>query len=117
MNEFILILLCLFGSIGLVQSIAWLAGLWKKPAAPPTGYHVLSLYNDPAQIEIRLRQELARLRWQGGMSPVVLLADMGLGEECLDVCDRLIQENPGLLRCEAARLGEVIQDLDELQRG
>lgn len=115
MNEFVLILLSLFGSIGLVQCIAWVADLCRKPS-PPRGYHVIPLYDGPAGIEAQLRQDLARLRWWGDNGRIVLLVDMGLGEESLAVCDRFLRQNPGLICCRPGRLDEALRDLEQLQR-
>ena len=115
MNEFAWVALCLFGAIGFVQCLSWLLSMRMPRRGGVRGYHVVPLYDNPAVIEQRLRGALARLRWTSGMQ-VVLLADMGLGRECLAVCDRFLRQNPGLLLCRTEELENAIRDLDGMQR-
>lgn len=111
MNEFVWLALCLFSAIGLVQCVSWLVSLRARPGGATCGCHVVPLYDNPAQIEQRLRGALSRLQWAGG-NQTVLLADMGLSGESLAVCDRFIRQNPGLMLCRADELGVAIRDLE-----
>lgn len=114
MNEFVWLALCLFGAIGFVQCIGWLSSVRRRSGGAVRGYHIVTLYDNPAQIEQKLRGALSRLHWSGTCQ-TVLLADMGLGKESRAVCDKFIRQNPGLLLCRADALEEAIRDLDQLQ--
>lgn len=114
MNEFLWIMLGLFGCIGIVQCVGGLMTLRKRPKDLRPGYYVLLLYDDPARIEARLRYELARLSWNITAERVLLLVDTGLGEESAAVCDRFVRENPGLFYCTSMSLVDTLRNLDQL---
>lgn len=115
MNAFFWILTCLFTSIGIVQCLGWLICLRRRPKGLRRGYYVIPLYDNPATLEAQLRYGLSQVHWGSGGGEIVLLADMGLGEESLALCETLLKESPGLYRCPADTLSGVIRDLDQLQ--
>ncbi len=106
------ILFCLFSSIGLVQCAFWVLEALKKPEKICRGYHVIPLCNDPEKIEAQIRFGLARIRLSGLDGESVLLVDMGICEECREICAKLTNGICGVYICEADKLCETIAGLN-----
>lgn len=107
------ILFCFFASIGLVQCGLWLRDAFVRRPCERPGCRVVPLYDDADRLEQRMRDAISPV-WQS-MGERVLLVDMGLGEECTKICDRLMCDAGGVYICELPELGEAVQRLDNLQ--
>lgn len=114
MQLLFMVLLCLFATIGLAQCVMWILEGRKPPAGLRRGYHLIPLYDDPATLEAQLRYGVSCQGWTRAGSPVVILVDMGLGAECLAMCERFQREYPGLLRCEADALPNTLHTLERV---
>lgn len=114
MNAILWILLCLVISAGVVQIVAWLICLSKRPKKLRRGYHLIPLYDGPDQLEAQLRYCLSRIQWGGHGGEIILLVDMGLGAESLALCHGLMDQST-MFYCKLEDLIRTIQCLDRLQ--
>lgn len=117
MNELLWIAICLFCAVGLAQCVGWAVSACRRPKGLLRGYHIIPLYDDPSRLEAQLRYGLSRLEWGGRSSQIVLLADMGLGEESAALCEQFVRQHPGLICCPAGNLAKAIRNMDQLQCG
>lgn len=106
------ILFCMFASIGLVQCGFWLADAFGGRDRTQPLYHVIPVYDEPEQVEARVRSSLASLRKHRTAGEAVLIVDMGLKGECRQICDRLACEDLGAYICEKERLAAVIEEFE-----
>lgn len=113
MNEIIGIFLCLFAAVGLAQCVCWLIARFRPQEAPRV-YQIIPLYDDPAQIEVRLRFGINQLEWNCTGDRVILV-DMGLGEESRTVCDRFLRRYPGIVLCSPDEVGLMLYHTGQLQ--
>lgn len=111
MEMMLWILLCLFASVGIVQCGIWLFEAFKKPCRIRCGYHVIPLWDDPDGLEAQIRLNFSKIRQHGG--EIILLADMGLGEECREICERLLWELDCVYICDINELPGVIKSLED----
>lgn len=109
------ILFCLFFSVGLVQCGFWLVEAFKTSENLRRGYHVIPLYDNADELEAQIRFAMSQLRNAGTDGEFILLADMGLGDECLQICEKLMYGVGGIYICEGKDLETTIRRLDNLQ--
>ena len=76
-------------------------------------YRVITLYDDPVEVEKMLNKCLLRMTWHGPDSAVILV-DMGMGEQSRAVCDRLKKELYGSFACTGAELYDTLRRLDNV---
>jgi hypothetical protein len=79
-------------------------------------YRLITLYDDPIQVEQILNQYLLRLAWHGPEG-AILLVDMGMGEQSLAACDRAMKEMFGAFLCRVDELPQTLRHLDTLMEG
>lgn len=115
MEMMLWILFCLFASVGLVQCGFWLTEALKRPGAFRRGYHLIPLYDEPGQLEAQLRSLLSRIRRDNCGCEQIIMVDMGLGEECQKICDKLTLGISGMYICEPGAVVETMTKLDNLQ--
>ncbi len=106
------ILFSLFCSVGIVRCGYWLFETLNLPGYQRCGYCVVPLYDDPERLEAQVRLAVEKYKNGGYCSEPVLLADMGLGDECKRICESLCEEMGVLYICEESELGGVIRQLD-----
>lgn len=102
------ILFCFFASVGLVQCGYWFAGMLKRPRDFRSGYHLIQLYDDPEQIEMRLRYALSLIRRDSRDYEQVILVDMGLGDECKKICENLTIGTGGVYICNPNEISDIL---------
>lgn len=107
------ILFCFFASVGLVQCGYWFSEMLKHPRDFRCGYHLIQLYNEPEQIEMRLRYALSQIRRDSRDYGQVLLVDMGLGEECLQICEKLTLGIGGVYICKPHEIVDMLTNADD----
>lgn len=115
MGMIVWILFCLFSSVGLVQCGFWLAEAFKEHESLHRGYHVIPLYDNADKLEAQIRFGMSQLQSAGLDGEFVLLADMGLGDECRQICENLMRGVGGIYICEGKDLDATIRQLDNLQ--
>jgi len=76
-------------------------------------YRVITLYDDPVEVERILNKCLLRMTWHGPDSAVILV-DMGMGEGSRAVCERLRKELYGSFACTGPELHETLIRLDKV---
>jgi hypothetical protein len=81
-----------------------------------SNYRLITLYDDPIQVERLLNQCLLRLGWQGPEGAIILV-DMGMGEQSLAACTRAMKEMHGAFLCRAEELPQTLRHLDALMEG
>lgn len=108
------ILFCLFSSIGLVQCGIWFRDAFVGHMRERRSYHVIPLYDDAGSLEQRVRRAVSLARADGG-DEHILLVDMGLGEECVKICEKLLHGIGGVYICALSELEDTIRRLDNLQ--
>lgn len=109
------ILVCFFASIGFVQCGFWVAEALRRSDAFQHGYRLIPLYDDPEELEVHLRTVIARIFRESGGCDRIILVDMGMGEECQEICNRLVWGTSGVYICEPATLADTLTKLDNLQ--
>lgn len=111
------ILFCLFSSVGMVQCGFWLADAFKTPKNLRRGYHVIPLYDRADELEAQIRFGASQHNLPCRDGELVLLVDMGLEEECQQICEKLTQDMGGIYICAEKDLADTIRELDNLQKG
>jgi len=106
------IFLCLFASVGIVQCGMWFWQSFKKPTDVLRGYRVIPLKNEPDCLEAQIRMSFSS-DWRDS-GDVVLFVDMGLEEECRQICEHLINEIGGACICEISDVPAMIKRLEYL---
>jgi len=76
-------------------------------------YRVVTLYDDPVEVEKMINKCLLRMNWHGPDSAVILV-DMGMGEEARAVCERLKKELYASFLCTGDELAETLVRLDKI---
>lgn len=107
------IIFCFFASIGLVQCIFWLAETFRHPGEFKCGYYLMPLYDEPEQLEARLRCALSGLRSDSRGCDQVILVDMGLGEECINICEKLTLGIGGVYICDPHEITDILTGTDD----
>jgi hypothetical protein len=77
--------------------------------ADRAGYYIVPLYGGAEQTEALLRRSVARARWSGGETMLIL--DMGADEESLAICQEIVRDG-GLIACKEDQFFETIRRLD-----
>ena len=113
MDIMLWITVCLFACIGVVYTATWFLSRRRPPNGVRRVYHVIPLYDAPEQMEAQLRYSMSRIRW-GGTGEIVMLLDMGLGDESMAICESMICAQ-GLMYCREDNFCETLRRLDELQ--
>jgi hypothetical protein len=77
----------------------------------PQGLHVLPVYDGAEELESITRAEIKRHRDCGLGCMPILLVDMGLGEECRQICEKLAADSGAYFIHAGADLGVVVREL------
>ena len=112
MEMMLWIFLCLFASVGIVQCGMWFWQSFKKPTDTLRAYRIVPLQNDPDCLEAKIRLS-ASTYWDSG--DIILFADMGLEEECRQICEHLLHEFAGARICDISDVPHAIKRLEDLQ--
>lgn len=115
MNSIVIIGICLLASVGLVQTLSWLAAGIRRPAREGA-LQVVALRSDPEALEAQLRRELFLLRWSAGSRPGhLILLDTGLDEESKAICRNLLSHSgaAGVRICSPAELAGLAEHLTQ----
>ena len=108
------IFLCLFASVGIVQCGTWFWQSFKKPGDVLRGYRVILLDNEPDCIEAQIRLSFSA-DWRDS-GDTILFVDMGLDEECRQICEHLLNEIGGACICEISDVPDTIKSLEYLHK-
>ena len=111
MGMAIWIIFCLFCSIGMVQCGYWLYEALKAPETSRCGCRVVPLYNDADALESRIRQAVREHCRNNDCAESLLMVDMGLGEECRGICERLAEDSGVFYLCGESELPAVLREL------
>lgn len=113
MNTVLWILVSLLALIGAAEIL----GRWyfsRKPRRFANGnYRLITLYDDPVQVEAALNHQLLRLSWFGPES-LLLFVDMGMGSRSLEVCEKILPEMYNVFLCDRRDLADTLRQLDIL---
>ena len=102
------ILLCLFGSVGIVQCAAWLFAAWKTPPRLWRGFYVVPLWGGCEKLEGQVRQAVAQIRWNGAGCEPVILVDSAMDEESQEICRALLADFDGVVVCTRGELPDIL---------
>ena len=104
------ILLCLLASIGAVQALSWIICTTHRPPGYLGGaYQVITLAEEPGQLEQQLRYEIHLLRWASTARPgQLILLDTGLGKEAREICRNMLTGMDGVIVCRPEEVAGVI---------
>ena len=116
MDTVLWIFMCMFILIGIVCIIGDYAYVrsTKKPARG--NYRVITLYDNPAEVEQLLNRYLLRLGWSGP-DGVILLVDMGMGPESAKICKIAMNDMYGAYICTENEMPETLRKLDKMFGG
>jgi hypothetical protein len=102
---------CLFCSVGMVQCGAWFLDAIKSPDSTRCGCRVVPLYDDPEALESRIRLAVREHCRNRDCCEALLMVDMGLGEECKKICERLAGDSGMFYLCGETELTDVLREL------
>jgi hypothetical protein len=105
------IFVCMLACMGVACIIGDWAYVRRSRRMAKSNYRVITLYDDPVDVEARLNQTLLRLAWDG-RDGTIILVDMGMGEKALIACKRAKAEMFGAHLCTPAELPELLRGLD-----
>jgi hypothetical protein len=116
MEMAIWIIFCLFCSVGMVQCGYWVYEAIKGPETSRCGCRVVPLYNDPEGLESRIRLAVQEHCRDKDCCEALLMVDMGLGEECRQICERLAEDSGVFYLCGETEIPGVLRALKEPPR-
>lgn len=111
MGMAIWIFFCLFCSVGMVQCGTWVYEAIKGPETTRCGCRVVPLYDDPEGLESRIRLAVKGHCRNNDCAEALLMVDMGLGEECRQICERLAEDSGVFYLCTEKELPGLLREL------
>ncbi|MDR2932535.1 MAG: hypothetical protein LBV27_05450 [Oscillospiraceae bacterium] len=107
------ICVCTLACIGMACIIGDLVYAKKPGKLTKSNYRVITLYDNPAEVERQLNDCLLRLGWSGP-DGVILLVDMGMGPKALEICERAMRDMYGAFFCPAHELADTMRRIDAM---
>jgi hypothetical protein len=87
----------------------WVFDALRFGRAKHCGCRVVPLFDEPERLEARIRQAVNNGR---DCAEPTVLVDMGLGEECRQICERLSEETGMFYICGEAELCDALRRLE-----
>lgn len=106
------ICVCTIALIGVACMVGDLLFVRRSQKLNTGSYRIVTLYDDPTEVEAVLNRHLLRLTWNGP-DCLLLLVDMGLGKESKRVVERVLPELYCSLFCTEKELPEILRKLDK----
>ncbi|MDL2233345.1 hypothetical protein LJC63_07170 [Ruminococcaceae bacterium OttesenSCG-928-L11] len=107
------IVVCMLACIGIGVMVGDLLFVRRSRRLDKCNYRIITLYDDPVEVERLLNQHLVRLTWNGP-DGLILLVDMGMGPESRKICDRIRSEMYGAFLCDKTDIAQTLRHLDSL---
>ncbi|MCL2057220.1 MAG: hypothetical protein FWH02_08405 [Oscillospiraceae bacterium] len=113
MDIILWIIVCMLAVMGVAAVLGDYLFVRRSGGLIRGNYRVITLYDDPVEVERMINKCLLRMTWHGVDSAVVLV-DMGMGEQAREICTQLKSELYGSFFCAADELPDTLRRLDRL---